>query len=848
MSSWPNICGPHTFLHALNIVNIALCMVYLVVYGICMYRYENRKRMIPKKYRRIFVISLISGVASSTAYVLTIISCYSGSPFAGLMLTIGSAVPYHVMWLAIWFNLVLRLEDAFQRSEYALSQNSIVCFKVIGVVMFLLGITQIVIWIAGLHVTYFGNLAKGNALSVWLVNRGFDCAVVIILAEMTIFLVFGIAFGASFISRILRLTKKQISSRVASRRNILHDTMPLMLTGSTNSVALDRNQIKLIQVAARTVVLSFFAVFTTFLIFLVIVYRSRHAEHEQYSYPITTLLQLLDMAINVVCIHLNYAFAQIQYKTLCRPCDLCAMRFIESRLRTYSKSQLHAALNTFTAVKIAIDSQTNSTVTTLVETNVTETTDESTEELELAIANHAHIDVIGHGRIMIENSSLLLEQEKNQVAIAQLISSELDIAGTFQVYYGQYQGQSVVDISYDEQSISPQDMICMVYGACFLASGGGGPLNMGLEFAKGIERNITLIKPQAAKPGNSAVITADLGSPAALIANSTLGRTAPINTTKYMIDYVRNQHGSNLSLVYPIEIGAVNTVIPFVVADKLALTVLDAAAAGRSVPVIADTLLAARKVPCCPAVIAKDTSPAAPDGDPVLFADISTGADELNTLVTAQLKQWRAQAVGFSFWWIEEPNKPDFYNLVNTSTIDIAVKLGKVFLNPMLKPLQKIEAAGRLMATRNKALYNMFRGTLISLKTEKAPDLFGVLDVNRAVFRNEESAEEFVSYGVNENLIAFNLTTKKLQALGPDVITFLDEEDSPVDITSIEEGKMYTVVGVEAWDNLVNDAKLVETMMRTIRALAEWVHEKHAADALPVTEYIPIATLQQSTQ
>eukprot|EP00484_Ammonia_sp_Unknown_P015881 CAMPEP_0197080920 /NCGR_PEP_ID=MMETSP1384-20130603/214376_1 /TAXON_ID=29189 /ORGANISM="Ammonia sp." /LENGTH=421 /DNA_ID=CAMNT_0042519811 /DNA_START=1142 /DNA_END=2404 /DNA_ORIENTATION=+ len=420
-------------------------------------------------------------------------------------------------------------------------------------------------------------------------------------------------------------------------------------------------------------------------------------------------------------------------------------------------------------------------ITTSKETNVdveapaiTEITDETKEE-----ASYERIDVIQHGPVLIEDASLLLEQNSHR--LAQVISNQFDISRSFQVYLGQYKGQSVIDVSYDEQSISPQDMICMVYGACFFASGGGGPLSMGLAFARDIRRSITLMKPQAVTPGNSAVITAGLGSPAAVIKHPTLCRTAPLNTTRYMIDYVRNQHGSNLSLVYPGEIGAGNIIIPFLVADKLSLTVLDADPSGRAMPLISDTLLAVHDVPCCPAVIAKDTSPAAPDGDPVLFADIRTSPDELNEQIERQLDEWKVEGVGLSLWWIQEPWSSDFLDWVNTFTIDMSVKLGQVFLNPGFGPPQKMEAARRLMATRNKKLYNMFQGTLISMETVQDPNLFGVLDVNRAVFRNEESAEEFASYGVNENLIAFNLSTGRLQALGPDGITFLDEQGNPVD-------------------------------------------------------------------
>mmetsp|Transcript_39666 Transcript_39666/g.63463 ORF Transcript_39666/g.63463 Transcript_39666/m.63463 type:complete len:361 (+) Transcript_39666:61-1143(+) len=348
MSSWPPICGPPIFLHAINIANITLCIIYLIVYGIAgyngcarLYRDENRKRIIPKKYRCIFVISLISGVLSSIAYLLTIISCYSGSPFVGLIFTIFTSIPYHVLWVAIWFNLLLRLEGAFQDSAYALNEKLMICFKAIGVIMFLLGMTQLVIWISGMNTVHFGNYAQGNELSAydeWLLTHRHGAMTMIVLAETSIFIVFGLTFDAVFIARILRLTKFQIS------------------TAGTNAVSLDLKQIRFIRVVSRTVVLSFFAILTTFCIFLTIAYRGSHEGQEQYTYPITTLLQLLDMAMNFMCIHLNYAFAQEQYQSVCGCCDRGVMQLIESRLRVYSETKLHATLNHVGSAELSVDS------------------------------------------------------------------------------------------------------------------------------------------------------------------------------------------------------------------------------------------------------------------------------------------------------------------------------------------------------------------------------------------------------------------------------------------------------------------------------------------------------------
>lgn len=418
--------------------------------------------------------------------------------------------------------------------------------------------------------------------------------------------------------------------------------------------------------------------------------------------------------------------------------------------------------------------------------------------------------------------------------------------------------------------IDSSKMVSLVYGACYLASGGGGPLKVGLKFAEEIKNNhVQLIKPGFIPKGHSAVIVADLGSPQAIFDDPTnkLGRSAAINATREMIQYAKTEKDSTLSVIYPIEIGAVNAIIPFYVAAKLGLTVMDADICGRSVPFIYNTILAANNVPCCPANITTDTG-----NDGLIEDDTKSNHSEkqylvkswneenmttkkLNTVIKNQLlKEWKLKEmiIGLNIWYTPDPNDESFVNLVNKFTLETAIKLGEVFTSKTIvgeartKPLREILAAAD---GQGKKIFDLFSGNLTYFKTEQAPG--GVIDLSRVVFTNQDSKKEFVVYGLNENLIAYNLTDKKLVAMAPDGITFLDENYQPLDVTSIAQYKgsdmVFYIQGIECWNNM-SQGKYSEVMFKTVTDCAGCIEKTFGDKWSTLTEYIPIADLQSSGQ
>eukprot|EP01084_Bolivina_argentea_P209629 357037_1 len=834
MSPHPVYCGPDEFSHPINVVNLILCLTWLIVSFVTgytgfknLYNQQCKKRIL-NKYKYVFIISFICGVTSTISYILIVMFCYIDFQFAAYILLWPLALPYHVLLASIWFNLLLRLEAAFKSSTFASSIKMMIFFKIIGVSMFILGITQLVIWLTAYHTIYFGNFANGNSLTpyeIWLFENPLS-AFYITGVEMFIFVVFANIFSYMFVYKLLQLTKLQVGS-----------------TRDVTKVILNRKQTKFVDVASRTILLSAIACITTILILTIVWWRAFNQGAESIAFPMTTFLQLIDMAINFVCIYLQYNFSAKHYRKFCRCGDKLFKRFIEKQVGVYVQQKYHIAFS------IPTDISTHTT-TSEMGTRMRSIPSATHDQHELkASEKDNEIEIFTtRGKTLTVDKSLF--EDAVNIGIPELLSilAKQFKKKTDDITLVQFNNQFILDETPGIQDVTKVDMVNLVYGACFLASGGGGPLDMGLEFAAEIKQDsIKLVKPQVVEKGNSSIIAADLGSPQAILTNKKLGRTAPLNCTKYMKTFIQEKYNSTLTSIYPVEIGAANTIIPFFVASNLKLNVMDCDIAGRSVPYIWDTLLAVNDIPCCPACIAKDDdSDDKEEGDPILYDNTQWTPFELNTAIVEQMgkNKWNVDACGLNLWLILEPWKKEFYDIINTFTIDISIKLGRVFTDKDIKGPEKLVEISKILATQEKRMYKLFRGKLIFFGTKPQE----AIDLNRVVFLSDDD-QQMAIYGLNENLIAFDLKKQQLRAMGPDGIAFLDDKYQPLDITSIEQYKQkditFTIIGVEAWDNLLKQ-NFVNAMTKTVESCSLLIRKNYPQDNLPIiNKYIPISELQK---
>lgn len=62
-------------------------------------------------------------------------------------------------------------------------------------------------------------------------------------------------------------------------------------------------------------------------------------------------------------------------------------------------------------------------------------------------------------------------------------------------------------------TLNTDDLKAMVYGACFLASGGGGPISMALDFLQRMSGTVSLLPVTQLQRDKTALMVVDLGSP-----------------------------------------------------------------------------------------------------------------------------------------------------------------------------------------------------------------------------------------------------------------------------------------------------------------------------------------------
>lgn len=131
-------------------------------------------------------------------------------------------------------------------------------------------------------------------------------------------------------------------------------------------------------------------------------------------------------------------------------------------------------------------------------------------------------------------------------------------------------------------------------GACFLGSGGGGNYSSACELLGYYNKHdfpdisekepLKVIMPEDATVGH-AVVLAFLGSPEKLEnvgAEAIKTAIAAVKEQRHILE----QQGKTLRYLIPAEVGAVNSIIPCIVAHYLGLTVIDGDGAGRAIPTL----------------------------------------------------------------------------------------------------------------------------------------------------------------------------------------------------------------------------------------------------------------------
>jgi DUF917 family protein len=384
------------------------------------------------------------------------------------------------------------------------------------------------------------------------------------------------------------------------------------------------------------------------------------------------------------------------------------------------------------------------------------------------------------------------------------------------------------------------DLTNIVFGACFLASGGGGPVSMAQTFLSRITQTVYFINTDDLASGELALIVADMGSPDA--AKEGKGFTAPVNVYDYMTSIMGS---TKISYLMPIELGAVNTLLPFFVASQMAtpLPVINADPSGRAVPQLDMTLLDVAGLPICPAAVASDT-------------DTKTGTYQSQAfygLTPEQLEDQSRDVVvsyggvgGLACYPIDggqlNSNIPGNEDRLIQGSIGLCWAIGQQILT--YQPLLNLQ---RLLTSFSVYNIQFITGTITKIDNRTA----GGFDVGKITVTDSTGANFWIYYK-NESLLAWDPTYNQPRAMAPDGIVFVLAQEyefpagTPVTNADIQQGISYTIMGLGAFQKLRNPT--LETLfLQNIQEVLVAFPEDH----ISINQYIPIEDLNlqlESTQ
>jgi len=391
--------------------------------------------------------------------------------------------------------------------------------------------------------------------------------------------------------------------------------------------------------------------------------------------------------------------------------------------------------------------------------------------------------------------------------------------------------------------LTKKDINYIVYGACFLASGGGGSVGLALLF---MDKMITdadvmyYVNPENLETHKNVAFVAGLGSPDKVFEG--FGQTASLNAFLEMDTYLDQSGQEPLGYLIPVEMGAINTLVPFIISARKGIEVINGDPCGRAMPELSMTLFNINKLPLNPVILTSDTNDA--EHYQKIIVQVNNAEDAENQ--ARQFAKLNNSTAGLACYPMRGADlkcsisSDENWGKFNQWTVGLAWNLGRSIVESK-NYNNFIELLNSLPLTH----HTLFEG-IITGKEERKISGF---DAGKITVVNGN--ETCFIYYKNESLLAWNATRKSYVAMGPDSINFLARKDaqplSNADINSDPEknpkniplGTEIGIVGLCANQKLQN-AVLVDLFLANIQEILTAFPE----DRVPVpNRYIPLTDL-----
>jgi len=314
----------------------------------------------------------------------------------------------------------------------------------------------------------------------------------------------------------------------------------------------------------------------------------------------------------------------------------------------------------------------------------------------------------------------------------------------------------------------------MCVGGAVLGSGGGGSYQLARSILQSININtgIPLVSLQRATTGAWATMVADMGAPSSLnLSNEVL--QSPVNALAAMEAYcaamsLQFPGFDGFSYLYPVETGAVNSLIPFVAAlsGNRTRAVVDADGAGRAVPVLQLTTYAG-KLPLFPNFIGS-----AGTGSNVSIGQVNTQTEVQaeNALAAMIASPTFGGVSGLAMYAVTT----DAYRACTPvpGVLSTAVNVGNCF-NSATGPA-RAQAIADYLTSRGRQARPVFEGRVTGMV-----QVAGEHDVGTVTITADDGTQLWI-FNENENIFCSRTDTGPL-VIGPDSICYVPHEGDPYD-------------------------------------------------------------------
>ncbi|WP_322906063.1 DUF917 domain-containing protein [Paenibacillus campi] len=362
--------------------------------------------------------------------------------------------------------------------------------------------------------------------------------------------------------------------------------------------------------------------------------------------------------------------------------------------------------------------------------------------------------------------------------------------------------------------ITEEDIENLAVGAALLGTGGGGDPYLGkLMVQKCIRENgpIGMIDPSELPDEAWVIPTAMMGAPTIMMEKIPNGDEA-LKSMRLL----EQKAGVIAYATMPIECGGLNSTVPFVVASKAGIPLVDADGMGRAFPELQMETFHIYGISGTPMALHNER------GDRVMLETLDNHMLEYISRGIAVRMGGAAHVAEYMM------NGADVKRTSIHGTMTLCMELGRAIREAQTTKRDPIEA---IKEVTRQSIYGealvIFRGKITDIERQSTDGFVRgkALVSGLGAYEGKELRVDFQ----NENLCA--LIDGELQAMVPDLITFLDQETGmPITTESIKYGFRVICLAIPTPD-----------IMRTAAALDVWGPRYFGYD----TDYEPVEQIQQ---